>query len=271
MLPIFLTDLDHTFLRNDLTLSAFTVDTWNAKADQAVLSVATARSYGKAHELLGAIRLEAPMILLDGALVVDEQRRIIDLKLIDRATGDAVIAEGATLGLYPFVLTLADRTTLAEAFIAPTILTPTQEQVMQRNNNRERSIIQNRAMDENFKIVYMGDEAPLTELAAHLKAVFGATLEYKLAPEAYIGCYFLTVLHPLGDKAHGLTTVAHHLDRAPSTFTVFGDNFNDIGMFERAGTAVAVQNAQPEVKEAADVVLPRTNDEDAVAHYLKEH
>lgn len=270
MQPIFLTDLDHTFLRNDLSLSDFTIETWNAKTEHAILSVATARSYEKAHELLGQVHLKAPMILLDGALVVDEKKRIIDMKLIDKNKADAVIAEGATLGLYPFLLSLVDRETLKEAFIAPTIRTEAQERVMQRNNNLERSIIQDRAMEENFKIVYMGEQTPLTELMKHLQNIFGDTLEFKLAPEAYLGCYFLTILDPLGDKAHGLMTVAAHLDRDVGDFTVFGDNLNDIGMFNLSGTAVAVQNAQPQVKDAADVILPHTNDEDAVAHYLKE-
>jgi hypothetical protein len=51
--------------------------------------------------------------------------------------------------------------------------------------------------------------------------------------------------------------------------TVFGDNYNDIGMFALANKAVAVANAQEGVKEKADIVLPHTNDEDAVAHYLE--
>jgi len=50
--------------------------------------------------------------------------------------------------------------------------------------------------------------------------------------------------------------------------TVFGDNFNDVGMFEIAGTSVAVANAQDGVKKLAKIVLEHTNDEDAVAHYL---
>jgi hydroxymethylpyrimidine pyrophosphatase-like HAD family hydrolase len=51
---------------------------------------------------------------------------------------------------------------------------------------------------------------------------------------------------------------------------VFGDNLNDIGMFEWAGKSIAVKNALDEVKEKADIILPYTNDEDAVAKYLKE-
>ena len=41
-------------------------------------------------------------------------------------------------------------------------------------------------------------------------------------------------------------------------------------MFEKAGTAIAVSNALDEVKEKADIVLPHSNDEDAVAKYLSK-
>ena len=50
---------------------------------------------------------------------------------------------------------------------------------------------------------------------------------------------------------------------------VFGDNLNDISMMSVADVAVAVENAYPQVKEAADIVIGR-NTEDAVAKFIKE-
>ncbi|MEJ2414766.1 MAG: HAD hydrolase family protein, partial [Sulfurimonas sp.] len=50
---------------------------------------------------------------------------------------------------------------------------------------------------------------------------------------------------------------------------VFGDNLNDIGMFNLANISVAVANAHNDVKQMAKVVLPHTNDEDGVAQYLE--
>ena len=124
-------------------------------------------------------------------------------------------------------------------------------------------------MDENFKIVYMGEEQLLRKLALHVETIFGDSLKYILAPEAYVGCYFLTILHKDADKSHGIKSVSEYVDFDLSKLTVFGDNFNDIGMFELAGNSVAVANAQEGVKKLADIILPHTNDEDAVAKYLK--
>jgi len=72
------------------------------------------------------------------------------------------------------------------------------------------------------------------------------------------------------DKANALKELEEILNVSKDEVTVFGDSVNDIGMFEYAGKKIAVKNAIDEVKKRADIVLEYTNDEDAVAKYLKE-
>ncbi len=48
-----------------------------------------------------------------------------------------------------------------------------------------------------------------------------------------------------------------------------GDNNNDLSMLQAAGFGVAVANATPYAKNAADLVLDRTNDQDAVAELIE--
>lgn len=270
MKNIYITDLDHTFLRNDLSLSSFTKEIWNGMSTDSILSVATARTYKKTAQFLKDIHVNAPMILLDGALIATMDKKIIDTKFINKEVADAIIDEGGKFGIYPFVLALADKN-LSEAFLYSSILNEHQKEVLTRyskdDNLQEHKDI--RAMNENFKIVYMGEEQLLRKLALHVEAVFGNTLKYILAPEAYVGCYFLTILHKDADKSHGIKSVSEYVGFDLSRLTVFGDNLNDIGMFELAGVSVAVANAQYEVKKLAKIVLPHTNDEDAVAKYLK--
>ncbi|MBD3789944.1 MAG: HAD-IIB family hydrolase [Campylobacterales bacterium] len=267
--PIFITDLDHTFLRSDQSVSDFSAKVWNKKAKDAILSVATARSFQKSHDFLDRLHLEAPMILLDGTMVVTPEKKLIDLKLINRALGDAVIAEGSRFGIYPFVIALKDME-LNEAFLFPTTLNDYQNGVLQNYRNDPRMIEckEIRAMDMNLKIVYFGDYQILKPLTDHLQKTFGNELEYKLSPEKYSDGWFLTILHPEGDKAHALQKVAEYLSRDSHEMTVFGDSINDIGMFKLAGTSVAVANALDEVKAVADIILPHSNDEDGVAKYL---
>ncbi|MBQ9135222.1 MAG: HAD hydrolase family protein, partial [Lachnospiraceae bacterium] len=51
--------------------------------------------------------------------------------------------------------------------------------------------------------------------------------------------------------------------------TAFGDDFADIGMLKLCGVGVAMGNAIDEVKEIADFVIGR-NDEDGIAEYVEK-
>jgi len=269
MSPIFITDLDHTFLRTDQTVSDFSVKVWNERSKDAILSVATARSYQKTHDFLDKLHLDAPMILLDGTMIVSPDKKLIDVKTVNKALGDAIIDEGAKFSIYPFVIALKDMD-LNEAFLFPKTLNTYQHGVLEnyRNDPRMVECKEIRAMEMNLKLVYFGQLVELEPLTAHLKKTFGPELEYKLSPEKYSDGWFLTILHPEGDKAHALQKVADHMGRSTEEMTVFGDSVNDIGMFKLAGTSVAVSNALDEVKKVADIILPHSNDEDAVAKYL---
>ena len=50
-----------------------------------------------------------------------------------------------------------------------------------------------------------------------------------------------------------------------------GDGWNDISMLSGAGFGIAVQNAPEEVARCADLILDKTNDEDAVAAVLERY
>ena len=268
--PIYITDLDHTFLRTDQSISDFSTKIWNEKTKNSILSVATARSFQKSHDFLEKLHLDAPMILLDGTMIVTPEKKLIDIKTVNKELGDAIINEGSKYGIYPFVIALKDSKTLDEAFLFPTTLNTHQHGVLEnyRNDPRMVECKEIRAMDMNLKLVYFGEYNTLLPMTRNFERTFGKELEYKLSPEKYSDGWFLTILHPEGDKAHALEKVMNYLERDPKDVTVFGDSVNDIGMFKLAGTSVAVSNALDEVKELADVVLPHSNDEDGVAQYL---
>jgi Cof subfamily protein (haloacid dehalogenase superfamily) len=270
MKQLFLTDLDHTFLRDDLSFSEFSKTTWNNMAQNHIMGIATARTYKKSEQFLRGLHINAPMILLDGSLIVSPDKKIVDTKILSKHIGDEIIECGAKLGIYPFVLALKD-TDLNEAFLYPKKQNKEQEELLKRykgdDNLQECDNI--RAMDNNFKIVYFAQKEQLEILENNLKAIFKDEIKYILAPEAYLGCYFLTLLHKDADKAHGLQKVQDIMQIDFKHFTVFGDNLNDIGMFNLAEVSVAVANAQEKVKEIATYISEFTNNEDAVAKYLQ--
>jgi len=272
MKQLFITDLDHTFLHSNQIVTQFSKEVWNSLAHTTLLTVATARSFNKTHEFLHGMHLKAPLILLDGAMVVTTEKKLIDIQTLGKEITDSIIEEGKKFDILPFIISLNDRVTLSETFALPPVMNDFQSYLINKSYSTDprveyKSKIE--GVEDTLKIVYMGDESLLRPLSEHIKKVFGDEIEVKLAPENYMGCYFLTILHPLGDKANALYKVSEYLDIPLENTTVFGDGMNDIEMFKIAGTSVAVSNALDELKKEASIILKHSNDEDAVAKYLQ--
>jgi len=262
---IFVTDLDKTFLRSDLSLSGYSKNVWNSFIYP--ITVATARSYKGATTLLKDLNLKYPLVLLDGAMIAEPDGKIIKTNDIDKKTGDEVISIiEKEFDERPLIVGFDEPG--SEKFLYPKVLNRYQEELLQnyKNDSRVLNIEKLRALNHNLKLVYLGDEVTLGEIEKRVKENFN--LETKLSKDPYMDCYFLTILHPLGDKAHALMELEEIMGVDKKDVTVFGDSLNDIGMFEWAGTSVAVKNALEEVKKRADIILPHTNDEDGVAKYL---
>lgn len=70
-------------------------------------------------------------------------------------------------------------------------------------------------------------------------------------------------------KGSALSWLCDHLGIPAADAVAFGDNVNDVSMLEAAGTGVAMGNAAPEAKDAADAVCA-TNDEEGVGRFILE-
>ena len=89
-------------------------------------------------------------------------------------------------------------------------------------------------------------------------------------PRAGSPPFFVEVLHPDVHKGAGLERLCGAIGMPLSDVAAFGDGDNDIEFLATAGVGVAMANARPPLKAVADVVLERSNDEDGVAHALRE-
>lgn len=69
-------------------------------------------------------------------------------------------------------------------------------------------------------------------------------------------------------KENAIRLLCAHRGVDTSELAAFGDDLADIGMLRLAGLGVAMGNALPEVKDAADRVIG-TNDEDGIAVFLE--
>lgn len=71
-------------------------------------------------------------------------------------------------------------------------------------------------------------------------------------------------------KSNALCRLAEILNISIEETMAIGDSFNDLDMLKAAGTAVAMGNAEPKVKEIADIIT-KTNDEDGVAYAIEKY
>lgn len=70
-------------------------------------------------------------------------------------------------------------------------------------------------------------------------------------------------------KGNALKRFAEHLGLTLANCMALGDGMNDLTMIEAAGLGVAMANAHPRVRAAADRIT-RSNDEDGVAYAIRE-
>ncbi len=115
-----------------------------------------------------------------------------------------------------------------------------------------------------IKFVVPGEPARITALLGVLSAQFAGQAEVLTSKP-----YFLEIL-PLGaDKGEALSRLARRLGIPMGRVMAIGDAMNDLGMIRAAGWGCAPANAIDSVKEAARVVSPLTNEDDAVASLVR--
>lgn len=112
------------------------------------------------------------------------------------------------------------------------------------------------------KIVIPGNPGELQDFQKELKARFKANI-FISKP------YFLEVLPPEADKGIALSRVAELSGLRREEVLAVGDSMNDWGMIRYAGTGVAMANAVQGIKDIADFVTTRTNEEDGVAEVIE--
>ncbi len=113
------------------------------------------------------------------------------------------------------------------------------------------------------KLLMTGDPTDMVRAEAELLELVGDRMDlFRSAP-------FFIELVPKGiDKALSLQRLLSILKLNPTDLIAFGDGYNDLSMLRFAGMGVAMANAAPEVRAAADFVT-KSNDEDGVAEALQ--
>ncbi len=272
MSTIYVSDLDGTLLDADSRLSAESAAIISdLTARGALITVATARTPATVEPLLADAPTALPAIVMTGAALWDRRaRRYIDTKLLPVDVAATVRAICRRHGIHPFVYTLDGGDMLV--YHNGPLSADDRRFIRQRDRLAlKRFILDDEAglsldLPATVLIFAMGPVDRIFSLADELRAGVDCSVS------AYIDIFgddvgILEVFAAGVSKADAVSRVARR--SGADRVVVFGDNLNDLPMMAVADVAVAVGNALPQVKEAADIVIG-PNIDNSVARFIKQ-
>ena len=256
-------DLDDTLLRSDLSVSDRTRNAIK-KAEAAGVAVVLASGRVPAAmdhfaELLGMHRRAGYLICCNGTIVKDS------------LTGDIIYK----INIKPEAALAAFNIADAEGFSVQTyegdILYVSRENEYTSYDQKLTGLRQ--VVMENFqamvaagchKLLIPGDPLLLGPLEKLLCAYLDDDLTLFTSKP-----YFLEILPAQTDKGTSLAKIAALLGVKREEVIAIGDSMNDEAMIRWAGTGVAMKNGDKRIKNIADMVTDKSNDEDGVARFIE--
>lgn len=272
MKTLYVSDLDGTLLGSDSRVSQRSAGLiTDLSHDGALITVATARTPATVVPLLAQTATNVDYIVMTGAAGWSRSGGVfVDSCFLDAGEARRLLSFGIEHGVHPFVyIQSADGRTLDVYHAAKTLNRAEESFWLERRHMALKRFHLGTPVPENsihraMLFFAMGDRKPVEALAR----MVGDSIECSVScyPDIFnSNIYNLEVLAPGVSKASAIRRVAKNV--GAERIVVFGDNLNDLPMFAVADHAVAVGNAMPQVKAAADEVI-EANYTDAVARYI---
>lgn len=267
MKTLYVSDLDGTLLRSDETTSAYTNAVINRLTRQGMIfSYATARSLVTSKKVTKGLNAEMPVIVYNGAFVMDNATGHILLSNYFEETVDEVFEELFQNQVYPIVYSYihgAEKFSFIEKASTKGMLAFLRTR---KGDRRERPVQTTDELIEGdcFYITCIGQPEKLRPLYEKYKERFHCVYQ----KDIYINEQMLEIMPCAASKANAVLQLKEMLgcDRA----VAFGDGKNDLDLFEAADEGYAVENAVDELKAIASGVIG-SNQDDGVAKWLERN
>ena len=270
-MELFVTDLDGTLINSKREVTEKSLIILNKLIDDGMnFTVATARTPATAVEILKDLNLKLPVALMNGVLIYDTKTlKYIDTKEMDKEATDKVLNIFEKYNKNPLVYGVKDNHLW--------VYHKEFEHAYEYNFYKERADkelktfveikdYKNAIVDNNIiNFVAFDTYEKINSIAEEIKCIEGITVNYY--EDVYEDCYFLEAYSNKASKANGIKYLSKYIDY--SKVICFGDNLNDIPMFELADEAYATANSAYEIKKMATDVIGSCED-DGVAEFLKE-
>ena len=254
-------DLDDTLLRDDLSLSSFTVQVFRTLSRRNIhLIAASGRAQASMKPFVDQLGCVSVYISCNGAEIWNgRDDRLIHRELFPTSLALEIAEFGEKHDCYAqvyegnsFFFNRFGK--YADSYAATS-----------RLNGIFVGDLTKYICEPRNKILMMDSEQKISRLYHEAKKIFDG--------RASVTCskpYFLE-FNPLNaTKGKALQVSAGFLGINVEEMIAFGDSLNDLSMFQTAGIAVTVKNGWDSVLPFCDYVCG-TNNEDGPAHFLKDH
>lgn len=267
MRTLYVSDLDGTLLRSDERTSGYTNRTVNRLVGEGMLfSYATARSFQTARKVTAGLEAEIPLIVYNGAAVADN--RDGSFLQMDFFGGEAaeILDELEACGVFPIVYAVAGGREMF-SYLPARCTRGMRAFLETRKNDRRANPVATRRTLRAGDIFYFTciDER---EKLLHLYEKYREQYHCVFQVDLYTREQWLEIMPKAASKASAALWLKSSL--GCGRLVVFGDEENDVDLFEAADEAYAVANAADVLKAVATGVIG-ANDEDGVARWLDAH
>ena len=243
-----------------------------ARAGEAGIHVvlATGRRYSHALPLVEPLKIDVPLVTASGALVKDP----LDHHTLFQARFEpAVLREALAIVDHSGVDPVVCADTFTDGFdyylARPEARTPELAYYLDRNPGRGRlwPALLTSPPPGVFSVFSTGTHEQMLALEATLHRGLPERLHtHVLRPPKYVG--YFTEIAPAGvTKWSAIQRLAREWGIEDAEICAVGDDVNDLPMIRAAGLGVAMGNALPAVKAAADRIAP-SHDEDGLAEVV---
>lgn len=277
MIKLLALDLDGTTLNSQGEIPGANREAIRAAEEKGVLvTIATGRRFRDAQPVGIDLRLNAPLITHNGALLkYAGSGETVAYSLLSPDMSLEIVQTGKALGgdalvsvephghgtlLYDRVS--ADNAPLQKYIAWATRLHGEHAGVSVLHVETLEQVVQDH---EVIHISFSGDCASMAMLEADLKSHLGSGVTLLTTAYPLRDFTLIDILPPDASKGHGAATLAEISGFGPAEVMAIGDNFNDIDMLAYAGTAVVMGNADPRLLEMGEFYTTLSNDEGGVA------
>lgn len=254
MIKMLVTDLDNTLLRNDKSISDFTVDTLKkCQAKGIKVAFATARSTQASLKFLERFTPDV-FIGYGGAIsfAVNENNKVISRYDIPANVSSEIINKCLQEPEIPYILATNESVAYTNK-INPSDTDASHYKCVDFSLYKDLNYLKISLVYNKSGIVErIASEYPMLDLMH------------------YSGENLCRFANKNAVKWSAVKAVAEYYLIDTISITAFGDDLNDFEMLKNCGNGVAVKNSLNEIKAIANYIC-ETNDNDGVAKWLEQH